>query len=313
MAPFTLARTICSFVVSIGLLIAPGFAGAQTSSGAEGDTTTAGTRRVETLLLITGAYWAAGLPIMEHVWYRDQARVPFHFFNDNSAYLQVDKFGHAFGAYVQSYVAYHWLRRTGLSETNSLIFGGALGLILQTPIEVMDGIHEGWGFSWGDMAANAAGSGLVAGQALLFGDQLVKYKFSYWESRYADSANGYLGETTLERILEDYNGHTYWLSVPIARVTGLKPVPSWLNIAVGYGANGMIGDFENIREFRGVPIPEASRDRQYLLSLDVDWTKLATNSPALRTILTALTFAKLPFPALEVDSQGRLRGYWWYY
>ena len=279
----------------------------------ESDTTTADTSHLRTLLLITGVYWGAGFPVMEHVWYRDRERVPFHFFNDNRAYLQVDKFGHAFGAYVQSYIGYHWLREAGVSQTNSLIFGGALGVVLQAPIEVMDGIHEGWGFSWGDMAANSVGSSLVVGQALLFGDQIVKNKFSYWPSRYAGIANGYLGATALERLLEDYNGHTYWLSIPIARVTGLNRIPRWLNVALGYGADGIIGEFENIEEFRGVPIPEVSRERQYLLSLDVDWTKLTSTSPLIRTVLTALTFVKLPSPTLQVDSRGRLRAYWLYY
>lgn len=280
---------------------------------ATGDSAAGATPRLGTLLLATGAYLAIGTPVMERTWYRDRERVPFHFFDDNGGYLQVDKFGHAFGAYVQSYVGYHWLRRSGFSEGTSLAFGGGLGLILQTPIEVMDGIHEGWGFSWGDMAANAAGSGLVVGQVLLFRDQLVKYKFSYRESPYADMANGYLGESAIERLLEDYNGHTYWLSIPLARVLPVDRVPPWLNLAVGYSADGMIGEFENLEEYRGVPIPELSRERQYLLTLDVDWTRLAPDSPLLKSILTALTFVKLPLPTLELDSRGRWRGHWLYF
>jgi hypothetical protein len=50
------------------------------------------------------------MAVMERVWCRDRDRVLFHFFNDNAADPQVDKAGHAFGAYVQSYVGYHWLR-----------------------------------------------------------------------------------------------------------------------------------------------------------------------------------------------------------
>jgi uncharacterized protein YfiM (DUF2279 family) len=119
------------------------------------------------------------MAVMERVWYRDRDRVPFHFFNDIAAYLQVDKAGHAFGAYVQSYAGYHWLRHAGLSRSSALLYGGGLGVILQAPIEVMDGIHEGWGFSWGDMAANAAGSALVVGQELLLSEQFIKFKFSY--------------------------------------------------------------------------------------------------------------------------------------
>ncbi|MDF1551347.1 MAG: hypothetical protein P1P88_26230 [Bacteroidales bacterium] len=92
-------------------------------------------------------YYAGAMLIMQNTWYKDREVVPFHFYNDNKGYLQVDKFGHAFGAYVESYIGYYSLRKIGVSKTNSLIFGGSLGLVLQTPIEIMDGIHEGWGFS----------------------------------------------------------------------------------------------------------------------------------------------------------------------
>ena len=260
-----------------------------------------------------GAYYAGAMLILQNTWYRDKEVVPFHFYNDNSGYLQVDKFGHAFGAYLESYIGYHVLLNSGVSRTKALIFGGTLGFVLQTPIEIMDGIHEGWGFSWGDIAANAFGSGLVLGQELLFHEQIIKYKFSYWESDYAHKANGYLGTTTLNRLLKDYNGHTYWFSAPINRLINNRRVPSWLNIAAGYGANGMYGEYENITSYNGVEIPATNRYRQYLLSLDIDWTKIKTRSKFLRTVLQGMTFIKLPFPALEYNSEGKFRGYWMYY
>lgn len=262
---------------------------------------------------LTSGYYAGSLFVLGKTWYRGRDGVPFHFYDDTRAYLQVDKLGHAFGAYVYSYAGYHWLLHAGLSRTEALLFGATLGLVLQTPIEIMDGIHEGYGFSWGDMAANALGSGLVAGQALAFGDQVVKYKFSYRPSRYADLANGYLGTTPLDRLLEDYNGHTYWLSVPIGRLVPQRDIPRWLSVAAGYGADGMIGEFENLREYDGVAIPELRRRRRFLLSLDVDWTRIETDSRVLRTVLTGLAYVKLPFPAVQVDSDGRWRGWWMYW
>lgn len=261
----------------------------------------------------TGTYYAGSMIIMQNTWYRDREVVPFHFFNDNKGYLQVDKFGHTFGAYVESYIGYHVLLKAGISKTKAIIYGGALGFVLQTPIEIMDGIHEGWGFSWGDMAANAIGSGLVIGNELLFKEQVVKYKFTYSESSYSRKANGYLGKTTMERLLKDYNGHTYWFSIPVNRFIFNKQIPRWLNIAAGYGANGMYGENENITNYNGVTIPETTRYRQYLLSLDIDWTKIETNSKFLKIVFQGMTFVKLPFPALEYNSKGKFRGYWMYY
>lgn len=258
-------------------------------------------------------YYVGSMLVLQKAWYSDRKLVPFHFFNDNKGYLQVDKFGHSFSSYVESYIGYQWLKNSGIGKTKALILGGTLGLVMQTPIEIMDGIHEGWGFSWGDMAANAFGSGLVIGQELLWNEQLIKYKFSYWESSYSKRANGFLGETTLNRLLKDYNGHTYWFSMPINKLIQRREIPSWLNIAVGYGANGMFGEFENISIYNGVEIAPTTRYRQYLLSLDVDWTKIKTHSKFLKTVLTGMTFIKLPFPAFEISSEGNLKGYLLYY
>ena len=159
------------------------------------------------------------------------------------------------------------------------------------------------------MTANTLGSAFFIGQQVLFNEQIVKYKFSYWESSYSHKANGYLGTTTLSRLLEDYNGHSYWLSVPINRFIFKDDIPPWLNIAVGYGANGMYGEHENITSYKGVEIPVTKRYRQYLISLDIDWTKIKTRSKFLKAVFQGLTFIKLPFPALEYNSLRRFKGY----
>lgn len=257
----------------------------------------------------TSAYYAGSMIILGKTWYKDREKVPFHFYNDNRGYLQVDKFGHAFGAYFYSYIGFHYLLNSGYSKKQALIFGASLGFVLQAPIEIMDGIHEGYGFSWGDMLANASGSALVMGQELLFREQLIKYKFSARESEYSKKANGYLGTTVFNRLLKDYNAQTYWLSAPVNKLGFFEKLPEWLCLSVGYGANGMYGEFENITSYNGVEIPETIRYRQFLFSLDVDWSKIKTNSPFLRTVFKGLTFVKLPFPALEYNSMGNYKGY----
>lgn len=262
----------------------------------------------------TSTYYAGSMLVLGKTWYKDKAVVPFHFYNDNRAYLQVDKLGHTFGAYVYSYTGYNYLLGTGLNRKEALLFGATLGLILQTPIEIMDGVHEGYGFSWGDMAANAVGSAIVLSQELVFRrEQVVKLKFSYWESSYARNANGFLGRTALDRLLTDYNGHTYWMSLPVNRVWRDDRIPAWLNVTVGYGANGMYGEFENLSVYDGAALPKAVRYRQFLFSLDIDWTRLRTDSRLLQLILQGMTFIKLPFPAVEYNSAGQWKGYGLYF
>jgi len=261
----------------------------------------------------TSSYYISSIYLLNNSWYKDKNKVSFHFYNDNKGYLQVDKFGHMFGSYVYSYIGYYGLLRIGATRKEALIFGSTLGFVLQFLIELMDGIHEGYGFSWGDIAANSMGSALVLGQELIFKEQVVKYKFSYWESVYAKKSNGYYGETTMNRLLKDYNAHTYWISMPLNKFVFKNTSPPWLNIAVGYGANGMYGEFENITSYNGIEIPKTERYRQYLFSLDVDWTRIKTNSKFLHLLLKGMTFVKLPFPTLEYNSKGKFKGYWIYY
>ncbi|MDW3651971.1 MAG: DUF2279 domain-containing protein [Bacteroidia bacterium] len=269
--------------------------------------------KLRTAIITESALYLGSMAYLQFIWYNDKERVPFHFFDDSKGYLQMDKMGHAYGAYLESYLSYKWLRSAGLSKNKALLFGGTAGIILQTPIEIFDGLYEGWGFSWSDMAANTAGSFLVIGQELLFDKQLFQYKFSFSRSIYAKQANGYLGDDALESLFLDYNGHSYWLSTRLNNFVLKDKLPDWLSIAVGYSANGMFGEFENRRYWGGVELPQSRRYRQFLLSPDIDWTGIPTKSRFLKGVFQALNFIKIPAPALEIDGLGRLKGHWLYF
>lgn len=269
--------------------------------------------RFAAVVAAEAALYAGTMSYLNFIWYKDTKRVPFEFYADGKGYLQVDKFGHAYGAYLESYIGYRAMRWSGASKKKALLYGGTLGFLLQSPIEIVDGFYEGWGFSWTDMAANAVGSSLVIGQELLFDEQIVKYKFSFRPSPYAKQANGYLGSTFTGQILQDYNAHTYWFSIGLNRIIRSERIPDWLNVAVGYGANGMFGEFENIKKWGNVVIPPTQRYRQFLFSLDIDWTKIKTKNRILKPILQSMFMLKLPFPALEINTKNGFRAYGIYY
>lgn len=250
------------------------------------------------IVIAEATSYAAGLSFLYLVWYKDTERVPFHYYDDSKGYLQIDKWGHAYSAYRESYVAYYALRKAGLDKKRSLLYGGALGLVFQTPIEIFDGLYEGWGFSWSDMVANTFGSALLISQEALFDEQIVLMKFSYAPSPYA-AYYPPLGETPVEQFFYDYNGHTYWLSANLNKISGQKVFPDWLNIAFGYSGNGMLKEFTNPTTYAGSPIPIFTRHRQFLFSLDVDLTRIDTNRKWLKIILRAVNMLKVPFPALE--------------
>jgi len=260
--------------------------------------------RFATVVATSSALYVGSMAYLQFVWYHDHARVPFHFYNDLAGYNQIDKCGHMYGSYLESYLGFHSLLWAGVSRKKALWFGGTMGFIMQLPIEIWDGMYEGWGFSLSDMGANALGSVLVIGQELAFKEQVVKYKLSFSPSPYAPLSNGYLGEG-FDQLFNDYNGHTYWLSIGMNRLIPSKHIPDWLNLAFGYSAGGMYGEFKNIKQYRRVAIPETERYRQFLLSLDIDFSKIKTRHPFLKTIFDAMFILKVPLPTLEYNTKGQ--------
>lgn len=260
-------------------------------------------QRVNTLIATESVFYLGGLSYLQYVWYHDKERVPFHYYNDNKGWLQIDKIGHAITAYKESYTGYYGLRKAGVSKKKALIYGGPLGAFLQAPIEVFDGLYSGWGFSWGDMIANTSGSLLLVGQELLYGNQILKLKMSYQRSAMAELYPSYLGENQLQSFFYDYNGHTYWLSANLNRIVPNKKIPNWVNIAVGYSGENMFDEFKNGGRYAGY-----ERYRQYYLSLDIDWTKIKTKNKILRAVLDAMMVVKLPFPSIEFSPQNGWKG-----
>ena len=105
-------------------------------------------------------------------------------------------------------------------------------------------------------------------------------------------------------VLKDYNGQTYWLSANIHSFAKASKIPKWLNLAVGYGAEGMI---------TAIPVENDERYRQFYLSLDVDLSKIKTKSPFLSTLFSIFNSVKIPAPTFEINSLGKSKFYILYF
>lgn len=262
------------------------------------------------------ALYGTSLLLLNHYWYQYYPRSGFHFFNDLPEWNQVDKAGHAFTAYQASRLSAQIWRWTGFSENKSAWIGGLTGLGYQTVIEVLDGFSSQWGFSAGDMLANVGGTGLFLGQELGWHEQRIQLKFSTHINRYtADPAvrertTELFGKPYLERLLKDYNAQTYWLSFHIKSFLPDSKWPAWLNLAVGYGAENMYGGRDNRWEIAPGDTLDYSnirRFRQFYLSPDIDFTKIQSRRKGVRVLLQVLNMIKIPAPALEVNSAGKLK------
>lgn len=272
-------------------------------------------RNVGIVLGAEATLYAASMTGLYYAWYADYPQSKFHFFNDNREWLQMDKAGHLTTSYIVGSFGYELLRDAGLDETRSIWFGGTLGLVFLTTVEVFDGFSDGWGFSWGDMAANTLGCGLFIGQQFLWHEQRITMKYSFHPTKFADYRPDLLGKDLIQQTLKDYNGQTYWASFNFKSLFLNKEseFPAWLNFAFGYGATGMTGSFDNTLVYAGVSIPQYDRQRQFYFSLDVDFTKIPTNNKVLKYTFKVLNIFKVPFPAIEYNTGGNWVWHWIYF
>ena len=272
-------------------------------------------RNVGIVLGTEAALYAASMTGLYFAWYADYPQSKFHFFNDNPEWLQMDKVGHGTTAYLVGSFGYELLRDAGLDETRSIWFGGTLGLVFLTTVEVFDGFSEAWGFSWGDMAANTLGTGIFIGQQFLWHEQRITLKYSFHTTEFADYRPDLLGKDLIQQTIKDYNGQTYWASFNFKSLFLNKEskFPAWLNFAFGYGATGMTGSFDNAMAYNGKPIPYYDRQRQFYFSLDVDFTKIPTNNKVLKYTFKVLNIFQVPFPTIEYNTGGDWVWHWIYF
>ncbi|SHL63851.1 Predicted lipoprotein [Chitinophaga jiangningensis] len=300
-------------ILPLSLLLLSGKAQEKVSFSTIPDTTIP--RRVTILTGATVVLYGTGLAALNAAWYRDYPRSNFHFFNDMEEWKQMDKLGHVFSAYFIGKYSRELWRWSGLPRKQQIWIGGLSGFAYQSVVEVLDGFSSEWGFSWGDMAANAAGSALLISQELAWNEQRIQIKFSAHPGRYEgavlrDKTNQLFGTRFMERVLKDYNAQTYWLSVNLRSFAKDAGIPRWLNISVGYGAAQMYGGNANwwiSDDGHRFDYSSTPRIRQFYLSPDVDFTKIPTKKKGVKVIFQLLNMLKFPAPTLEVTSQGKVR------
>ena len=224
----------------------------------------------------------------------------------------MDKLGHALTTYTIGLNAHDALRWAGMEEKKAIWIGGSTGWAYLSMIEVMDGFSSGWGFSWGDFAFNTLGAGMFIGQQLAWKEQKFQLKWSYHPTDYPYLNPDLLGSTHAQRWLKDYNGQTYWLSANPRSILGesIDWWPKWLNVAGGYGAEGMI----TAENFEYSDHPNIVRQRKYYLSLDIDTRRINVKSGFLKTVLHVLSFVKIPAPTIQFNEKhGGTQFHWLFF
>lgn len=285
------------------------------------------TKRLSVVCATQAIAWGGSLILLNRAWYAQYPRTKFHLYNDFGEWNQVDKVGHAWSAYWFAQMSGSMYKWAGMPQKRAAIYGTGMGIAYVSVIEILDGYSKKWGFSMGDMAANIGGSLLYGIQEYNWGEQKINFKFSSHRIRYnttqlENRADDLFGSSYTERILKDYNAQTYWLSFNIKSFHKQSKFPAWLNLAFGYGADGLFGGFDNVKRDDDNNISydpngdisfdrrDIQRVRQFYFSPDIDLSKIKINgkTPAMFRVLNSLKL-KFPMPTIELNSNGQFKFY----
>jgi len=264
--------------------------------GQQRDSLSVNKKRLTNFIVISAAAYTVTLVGLSELWYKDSEQQSFRFFNDNAEWKQVDKLGHFYAGFYFSDGTSKALKWANVPQRKAELIGAVTGFLVMVPIEIFDGFSDAYGASPGDLIANATGSAFFLTQSMLWNETRIYPKFSFHQTNYAALRPNTLGDSFASEFLKDYNGHTYWLSFDMDKFIRF---PQWLNLAVGYGANGMVYAQDSQNEAAGF-----SAYRQFYFALDLDLTGIKTRSKVLKTFFSLVSLLKLPAPTLEFSKKG---------
>jgi len=244
-----------------------------------------------------GSVWAGSMIALQTVWYAEGSNGTFQFYNDSKNWLQMDKAGHVYTAYQLNRLASNLYQWSGVDQKKSTWIGCGISLGYQTTLEVLDGFSGEWGWSWADFGSNILGSSMYSAQELIWKEQRILPKFSYSPTPFAAIRPEVLGSTFSESLLKDYNGQTYWLSFSPGKFFPNSKIPKWACVSLGYSAHEKLVGSESTY-FDSYSNTTYTEQREFLLSLDIDFSALPIKRPWLKTIVKQFNYLKIPFPAL---------------
>jgi|TARA_B110000467_G_scaffold18308_1_gene15993 hypothetical protein len=249
--------------------------------------------KLRNIIIFEASTYSLAIVGFNELWYKNYEKSRFHFINDNASWLQMDKMGHLATSYYSGVVgikAYKW---TGLNSNKAIWIGGLSGTFFNTTIEILDGFSANWGASVGDLVANSLGSMLAISQELYWKNQRIQIRYSYSRSDISNNNTDLFGDSFIQRSLKDYNGQTYWLSCNINSFLNTNYIPKWLNFAIGHSANGMMAASNQTND---------NRVRQFLLSFDIDLSRIEFENKFINTLIHTFGFIKIPLPTLEFSN-----------
>ncbi len=239
------------------------------------------------------------------IWYKGIFKGSFTFFDDSQEWLQMDKAGHFFASFHVSRWLIQILTWQKVDYKSAVKIGVWGGMIFVTPIEVLDGFSQAYGFSWTDVLANLCGCLFLLIQLSLFNKMRFLPKFSFYLSPFAAIRKEMLGNFLLSNIVKDYNGQTYWLSFSPNMFLKKRLFPEWLLISVGYGVDNVLGGHDNIwqKDQLIFDYSHLQRTRQVYFSFDITLQHLKFENRVMKFVRLAFSCLKMPFPSIVFSQE----------
>ena len=253
-----------------------------------------------------GGAWAGSMIGLSQIWYTDIKKTKWHAFDDSRNWLQMDKAGHFYSAYKLTQLTTESFEWTGLKKKRAIFLGAVVGMGYQTTLEFLDAFSSDWGWSWTDATANTLGTIGYSAQKIIWDEERIIPKFSYAPTEFATVRPSVLGSTFAESMMKDYNGQTYWLSFSPGTFFKNSKIPEWACVSLGYSAHEKLVGSEPYYLDPDTGL-EYYEQREFLLSLDIDFSRIPVKRPWVRVLLKQLNYLKIPFPAL-VLRDGRILG-----
>lgn len=264
------------------------------------------------LLLYSVILWLSNL-----LWYQYENFSQFHWFDDWQEWKQMDKLGHLFSTFHLSsllctILGYLLKKKTQpLPQHDLFFFSSFISFLLISSIEILDGFAPNYGASIYDLIANALGAVLFNVQKIYLSKFFLLPKFSFHFTKFATERPNVLGDNKLMQIFKDYNGQTYWYSLPFFSFFGKKHLPKWvsyIHLAIGYSAEEMI--FGRVYQNEAIGLFPL---RRYFISFDLLFPAFSSKYALINSFIFLLNAIKLPFPTLEWNERDGFIWHWIYF
>ncbi|MDR0941717.1 MAG: YfiM family protein, partial [Bacteroidales bacterium] len=237
---------------------------------------------------------------LQNAWWSEQ-RVPFHFQDDISYALGLDKAGHFTSSVLVSTAFADLYTLAGIRRKNALWLGAGTSIACATIVEIRDALAPYWGFSKYDEIANIAGAlyPVLQEKVPFFRSFNFRWSYSFTKPSYYMS----LPENKNSIFLDDYERQNFWFTIDIARLffpnKDHRKFPYFIDLTIGMSA----------RDISGVEDPARNESlgyktgyREWFIGFDINLSKLQfTDTKVERYVRKYLNFYHAPMPAVRVN------------